>query len=640
MADRSVNINIRATDKATPKVKGLTDRLRNLSAKGFLALGASITAVTLLVSKFTKAATRQEDAIAGLNAQLRINGEVNANASEELQKHAAALQKRTKFGDESIIELQSELATYGMTAEQIKMNTELTLDLAAAKKINLVTASQLIGKAFKGETGTLSRYGLIIEKGLKGTEKFAAVQKLLAEQFGGRAAAEARTFGGRITQISNSFGDLVEVVGMFITQNKAVGEVLNVVGGAIGIVSKFLKGYQSRTDDATKATKEYTDALEDERKALDEVAKQHVITQQKIALSVAQTELLNRFKGAAAEINNVNALIDEGGDRLDEYAAAGGAVRAELIRLVKNVRLEQERLDTLLRDKITVKGYEDITSAVSDLTQATEEMGETSLSASAKKQAALDRQTAALEFYSEKEKKILEDNARIADEQYALIEEGLKEREENKVKLVQETNDKIIQNEKNRNEILRQIKDIEAQRNIDNARKQLAAIQSLEQQQLQNQQDFLREQLTKEDFNWSERGAILDDIEDKTEDVQSTIASTVMTPVDIEKAIQKMKAYATSLKDVEGAEDVLSSVNETIKALFTELDTLPAGAGKAFFENIINVEEAKALGKTFASALTNGIQEQLNTSPPVKINAEFNITGQGAAGFDPISGEG
>jgi phage-related protein len=71
--------------------------------------------------------------------------------------------------------------------------------------MDLNAASLLLGKAIAGETSSLSRYGIVLEKGATQTEIMAA----LTRQFGGAAEASADP----MTQMKNRLGDLVQVLG-------------------------------------------------------------------------------------------------------------------------------------------------------------------------------------------------------------------------------------------------------------------------------------------------------------------------------------------------------------------------------------------------------------------------------------------
>jgi len=55
------------------------------------------------------------------------------------------------------------IAAFVQEEDQIKELTRVSLDFAAAKGVDLKTASDLITKTFASSTNALSRYGLSVE---------------------------------------------------------------------------------------------------------------------------------------------------------------------------------------------------------------------------------------------------------------------------------------------------------------------------------------------------------------------------------------------------------------------------------------------------------------------------------------------
>ncbi len=153
-----------------------------------------------------KAAMEEQKAQAGLAAQLGYT-------SRALLDQASALQKVTTFGDESIVKVQSFIAAFTKEEDQIKELTKATLDLAAAKGMDLVGASDLVAKSFGSSSNALSRYGIEVEGAVGSSERLEQVTRGISELYGGMAEATARTFAGRMEQLKNRIGDLQEKIG-------------------------------------------------------------------------------------------------------------------------------------------------------------------------------------------------------------------------------------------------------------------------------------------------------------------------------------------------------------------------------------------------------------------------------------------
>lgn len=200
-------------NQATAGIQGFANKAKNFISQHKLAITAGLTAIGAAMVKSIQAYGEEEKAIATLTQALKNQGIANKEAIQDQINFAVAMQKVTTYGDEEVIALQGLLAQYGANGEELKKATQLSLDLAAAKGIDLRAAADLVGKAFVGETGTLSRYGIIIDQGIPKTEKFAAVTAKMQEMFGGQAQAQRETTLGQLTALKNRFGDLQEKLG-------------------------------------------------------------------------------------------------------------------------------------------------------------------------------------------------------------------------------------------------------------------------------------------------------------------------------------------------------------------------------------------------------------------------------------------
>lgn len=229
MATREdVNIRIRAHDLYTQELnrakkafKVAGGHIGTAVKAGAIAAGAALAGLTVATYKAVTAANAQEDAEKKLAAALGFT-------SRGLLDQASALQKVSKYGDEAIIEAQALIAAYIKDEEQVKQATKATLDLAAAKGMNLNNAADLVAKTLGSSTNALSRYGVEVEGAVGSSERLESLTKNIAATFGGQAAAQAETFGGRITQLKNAYGDLWEELGFVITRNTFFLKALNV----------------------------------------------------------------------------------------------------------------------------------------------------------------------------------------------------------------------------------------------------------------------------------------------------------------------------------------------------------------------------------------------------------------------------
>lgn len=195
--------------KIGDKVKDLGEQLEKSKYVFASAFGGIVAAIGLSLAEFGQ----EELAVKSLAQALANQGAASKETIKGLQEYAAELQRVSKFSDDSILSMQTQLVSYGLTGNKLKEVTKLTLDLASAKQIDLSTAANLVGKAFVGETAMLSRYGIIIDENLPLSQKFSEVLRQINDRFGGQAMAQRQTFIGQMDSIKNVFGDFLETIG-------------------------------------------------------------------------------------------------------------------------------------------------------------------------------------------------------------------------------------------------------------------------------------------------------------------------------------------------------------------------------------------------------------------------------------------
>jgi len=226
----TVSAKLEAKDNASPKIRGVRGAFEGLGsflASGWgAAVGAATAAFGGLVGAFKagiSAASEAEDAQTRLLSALTPLGAGAKGVAEALNEQSAALQKTTRFSDETVTSAQALLANMGLAASQIPVATQAAADLAAALKIDLNSAAQQVGKTLNGIVSrdlraVIPALGALDAAALKSGEGL----KLISAQFSGRAVADAATFSGAIEKVKNAFDDLLEKLGESVTKNPEV----------------------------------------------------------------------------------------------------------------------------------------------------------------------------------------------------------------------------------------------------------------------------------------------------------------------------------------------------------------------------------------------------------------------------------
>ena len=195
-------------DKAKGKVKGVSNSLKGM-AKAAIGVAAAMQGARMLLSSMKEAvalAGKQEMAEKKLEAAL-------GRTSYALQNQARSLQRVSRYGDETIMEAQALIAAFVKEEDAIAAATKATLDLAAAKGMDLVVAADLVSKTLGSSTNALSRYGIQVEGAVGSSERLKSMTDAVASSFGGQAAAQTETMQGKIDQMNNALGDLGEQMG-------------------------------------------------------------------------------------------------------------------------------------------------------------------------------------------------------------------------------------------------------------------------------------------------------------------------------------------------------------------------------------------------------------------------------------------
>ena len=208
-------------DSATKMQKSLNLISFATVATAAMQFGRVISRVGRSLGTFITAAAAQEEAVLRLTQALKTNSDFTAANLQALEDQAAALQKVTKFGNETTEAVQAQLISIGkLRTEGILQITPAVLDFATAMGMDVVTAGQLVAKTLGSDTNALSRYGIQLDMTKTGTERVVAMTKELNNMFGGAAGVSGYSYN--VAQAANAWGDVKEEIGFIITESRTV----------------------------------------------------------------------------------------------------------------------------------------------------------------------------------------------------------------------------------------------------------------------------------------------------------------------------------------------------------------------------------------------------------------------------------
>lgn len=205
-----LTMRIGAKDKASGTFKRIQGSIAKM-AVGFLALST----VTMAFKAVIAAGRETTKVYTDLAGAVERSGQVWSVHEAMLRSYTDKMQTATGVSDELYAASVGLLLDYGMKMPGALKAVGQAADLAAARNISLVTAVDLVGKAFVGYTGTLSRYGIIVDANLSETEKFIDAMKQM-ESFAGAAAKRMESMDGKLKLLGERFGDAQEKIGLFL----------------------------------------------------------------------------------------------------------------------------------------------------------------------------------------------------------------------------------------------------------------------------------------------------------------------------------------------------------------------------------------------------------------------------------------
>jgi hypothetical protein len=205
--------------------------------RNFALAGAVIAGAGVLIGKSLRDAADSQRVLAQTEATLRSTGTTANGTAKQIANLAASLQKNTAFNDEAILSGQNLLLTFKGIQNQAGEGNDIfnqasstMLDFARAMNTGPSEAAIKLGKALQDPTRgvtALRKSGVDFTKDqmemikslqesgdLMGAQKIVLAE--LQSQFGGSAAAYAKTFTGQLESMNNELNDLSEEIGLIV----------------------------------------------------------------------------------------------------------------------------------------------------------------------------------------------------------------------------------------------------------------------------------------------------------------------------------------------------------------------------------------------------------------------------------------
>lgn len=205
------------------------------TSRAFTQVGSTLAvmggAIVGFFGAMAKAASKSELVLAQLDATLKSTGGAAGIMRDEAINLATSLSQLTTYDDEAVLSAENLLLTFTSIGKDVFPEaTKIVLDMSTALGQDLKASAIQVGKALQdpilGMTA-LRRVGvnftkdqIEMVKALVNTGHSLDAQKFilreLSTEFGGSAAAAAKTFSGQMTQLKNELGNVQEEIGMAV----------------------------------------------------------------------------------------------------------------------------------------------------------------------------------------------------------------------------------------------------------------------------------------------------------------------------------------------------------------------------------------------------------------------------------------
>ena len=264
-SDRSANFVISAKDAASAVMKNVGKEMGALGKTGgavFKTLAVAAAAVATAIAtagaaalKFTqgaiKAAIADDAEQQKLIATLQARGLSAEQATKRTNELIEAGQKLAFTDSETrkAFEIASAFSKKYSNQQKILATAQ---DLARAKNISLDAATKLVGRAFDGSTGSLSRYGIALEKGAKGAEALNQING----KVGGVAKQYSKTLAGQFDIVRDSINETVESIGMAIGGGEGLPTFVRLLEGIRPVIDDVLGGIKDNLPSIQRFSRE------------------------------------------------------------------------------------------------------------------------------------------------------------------------------------------------------------------------------------------------------------------------------------------------------------------------------------------------------------------------------------------------
>lgn len=255
----------KSMEDAGKSAKTASDHFDDVAKKSAIAL-AAVGGAALLMAK--GAAEDEQSAAQLANTLKNVVGATDAT-TKSVEDYISKATLSSGIADDQLRPAFQRLITSTKDVGEAQKLTNLAMEIATAKHIDVTAVSNALAKAHDGNLGALKRLGVSLDETTVKNKDFEGAVKELGDTFQGSLTANANTAAGKMEIFQNSMNEAKEAVGYaflpilkqvgdtfqkiapFITENSdLIGKVMIAVialTGAIVIINGTIKAWEAAT---------------------------------------------------------------------------------------------------------------------------------------------------------------------------------------------------------------------------------------------------------------------------------------------------------------------------------------------------------------------------------------------------------
>lgn len=234
--DKDYKNALKGSDQATSSFASKMKGYAPMIGAAFAAAAVSFVAMSVKWAAAEEVVSRQTEAL------LKAQGIAWSSVSGELDAYMKQLERLTSYNDTDLQIAFNSMIAAGMSYTEAMESMNTVTSMSFSLNRDLASMALLVGKAYNGQTGELSRYGIVLGENIDETEKFTALQKYVADNFAD-ATERSDTFQGQMDNLNNQVHNVAEAIGVELLPPltdflKSIGEWSD-GGGAAKTVASF-----------------------------------------------------------------------------------------------------------------------------------------------------------------------------------------------------------------------------------------------------------------------------------------------------------------------------------------------------------------------------------------------------------------